>query len=253
MGLSRLKVYEPRPLRGIQIWDFGGPLVDYLFGGEATILVPRGTSRPPLPCHPLVTFGRRFRVLDLGCFSGRDAICMFCCMGESIYYIFLRRTPVTDITRTLPPSFLCSECHECFFCHEFFFCFFAMSSFSSLTYPPRPPYLSRLHTARREHQREAKESAKRFQVNSTIATKTAEDFKSQSEDRKAAKKESIETAKLNKSAGVIESVHDTRSSIQKMQIDRKSAKKESVRKCFIGAIFVDVLLVCCPVWLNLLC
>lgn len=117
--------------------------------------------------------------------------------------------------------------------------FFAMSSFSSLTYPPPPPYLSRLHTARREHQRAAKESAKRFQVNSTIATKTAEDFKSQSEDRKAAKKESIETAKLNKSAGVIESVHDTRSSIQKMQIDRKSAKKESVGKCFIGAIFVD--------------
>ena len=87
--------------------------------------------------------------------------------------------------------------------------------------------------AYRDSQRAAKESAKRFQVNATIATKTAEDFKKMSEDRKAAKKESIDAAKMNKGAGLIVSVHDKASDIAQMRQGVKDAKKESVGKfCF---------------------
>ena len=84
------------------------------------------------------------------------------------------------------------------------------------------------NTARKEAERAAKESAKRFQVNSTIATKTAEEFKQLSEKQKAAKKESIESAKLNKGAGVIVSVHDTTLEFKKMQDERLKKKKEAI-------------------------
>ena len=96
-------------------------------------------------------------------------------------------------------------------------------------YSPLPPLLPfPIHkTARKQAERDAKESAKRFQVNATIATKTAEEFKSLGEKQKAAKKESIETAKLNKGAGVIVSVHDVTLDFKKMQDDRVRKKKEA--------------------------
>jgi len=81
--------------------------------------------------------------------------------------------------------------------------------------------------SRRDAQKAAKESAKRFQVNSTIATKTAEEFKQLGENQKAAKKESKETAKMNSGAGVIVSIHETAPGFKKMGDDRKAAKKES--------------------------
>ena len=97
-------------------------------------------------------------------------------------------------------------------------------------YSPTLLLLTHTHetTARKEAERAAKESAKRFQVNSTIATKTAEEFKQLSEAQKAAKKESIESAKLNKGAGVIVSVHDTTLEFKKMQDERLKKKKEAV-------------------------
>ena len=95
--------------------------------------------------------------------------------------------------------------------------------------PPSLLLLTQTHnTARKEAERAAKESAKRFQVNSTIATKTAEEFKQLSEKQKAAKKESIESAKLNKGAGVIVSVHDTTLEFKKMQDERLKKKKEAI-------------------------
>lgn len=90
-------------------------------------------------------------------------------------------------------------------------------------------------TAARESERSAKESAKRFQVNSTIATKTAEDFKSFNDRHKNAKKESIETAKLNKGAGTVVSIHDTAPEFKRIQDDRKAKKKEATGelwRCF---------------------
>ena len=97
-----------------------------------------------------------------------------------------------------------------------------------------PPLVS----ARRDAQKAAKESAKRFQVNSTIATKTAEEFKQLNERNKAAKKESIETAKLNKGAGVIVNVHDTAPKVKQMQEERKMKKKEAVGKCYFLPLWV---------------
>ena len=50
------------------------------------------------------------------------------------------------------------------------------------------------------------------------------------EDRKAAKKESIETAKMNSSAGLVISIHDTAPGFKKMLEERKEKKKESIRE-----------------------
>ena len=102
--------------------------------------------------------------------------------------------------------------------------------FSHVIPPPSPLILS----AQRDAERAAKESAKRFQVNATIATKTAEDFKYHQEKRKELKKESIETAKMNKS-GVVVSIHETAPEFKRLQEERKAKKKESVGK------FSDVL------------
>lgn len=65
-------------------------------------------------------------------------------------------------------------------------------------------------------------------MNDTIATKIAESFKQQDLRNKAAKKETIEAAKLNKGAGTVISIHDTAPGYKKMLDERKARKKETI-------------------------
>ena len=84
-------------------------------------------------------------------------------------------------------------------------------------------------TARQAAKRHSIESAKHFQVNSTIATQTAEVFKKMQDERKAKKNEVIESAKrYNYQLGDGSIVDETSQNFKKMQEERRAAKIESI-------------------------